>query len=182
MKKIKSLLIALLGFIVLVALDQITKILAITHLKNKSPYVIWENVFELHYAENRGAAFSILQDQIVFFIISTSVLICLISFFFYKLIGHKKYRPINCLLVFLLAGAMGNFIDRIRLGYVIDFLYFKLIDFPIFNVADSYITVSLVLLVILLLFVYKEDDFAIFFKQKKEELITENEEDEDAHL
>ena len=67
-----------------------------------------------------------------------------------------------------MAGAFGNLIDRIRLDYVIDFFYFELINFPIFNVADMYVSFATVILVILLLFVYKESDLNfISFKQKK---------------
>jgi signal peptidase II len=65
------------------------------------------------------------------------------------------------LMVFIAAGAVGNMIDRVFLGYVRDFLYFSLIDFPIFNVADIYVTCATILLILLLLFYYKEeDDFA----------------------
>ena len=72
------------------------------------------------------------------------------------------------LLSLIAAGAIGNMIDRIRFDYVVDFIYFVLINFPIFNVADIYVTVSTVILVILLLFVYKEEDLSfISFKQKR---------------
>ena len=71
-------------------------------------------------------------------------------------------------MVFLAAGAAGNFIDRLLRGYVVDFFYFSLIDFPIFNVADIYVTVATACLVILLLFVYKEEDLSFLsFNQKK---------------
>ena len=63
----------------------------------------------------------------------------------------------------ILSGAFGNCIDRIRLNYVVDFLYFKLINFPIFNVADIYVTVAAFLLVILILIYYKEDDLERIF-------------------
>ena len=58
-----------------------------------------------------------------------------------------------------MAGAIGNLIDRISLKYVVDFIYFELIDFPIFNIADCYLTVSSFLLIILAIFYYKENDF-----------------------
>jgi signal peptidase II len=79
-----------------------------------------------------------------------------------------RYRPLQIVLVFLIAGAIGNLIDRCYLGYVVDFLYFKLIDFPIFNVADCYVTVSAVVLVALLLFYYREEDMELILcKDKK---------------
>lgn len=69
--------------------------------------------------------------------------------------------------ILLAAGAIGNFIDRVRFGYVRDFIYFKIINFPVFNVADCYVTVSVIIFIILILFVYKnEDDFA-FLSLKK---------------
>ena len=70
-------------------------------------------------------------------------------------------------LVFLLSGAIGNFIDRMIRGFVVDFFYFSLIDFPIFNVADIYVTVSFVVLAVLILFVYKEEDLAVYTPKKK---------------
>lgn len=71
-------------------------------------------------------------------------------------------------LFFLTSGALGNLIDRIRLKYVIDFIYFSLIDFPVFNVADIYVTVSMIVLLLLVLFYYKdEDDFAFLSPKKK---------------
>ena len=71
----------------------------------------------------------------------------------------------------LAAGGLGNFIDRLFLGYVRDFLYFKLIDFPVFNVADSYVTIGLIILIILIMFVYNEKDFGFlpFVKDKNNE-------------
>ena len=80
----------------------------------------------------------------------------------------KKYKVLHALLSMIAAGAIGNMIDRMRLDYVVDFIYFVLINFPIFNVADIYVSLSTVALVILLLFYYKESDLSfISFKQKK---------------
>ena len=67
-------------------------------------------------------------------------------------------------MIFITCGAIGNMIDRIRLNYVIDFLYFELIDFPIFNVADIYVSVATFVLVILLLFYYKDEELDEFFR------------------
>ena len=75
-----------------------------------------------------------------------------------KIPFEKKYTKLQTALVFIAAGAIGNFIDRVSYNYVVDFLYFKLIDFPIFNVADIYVTVFAIYLAVLLLFVYKESD------------------------
>ena len=76
--------------------------------------------------------------------------------------------------MFVTAGAIGNLIDRIRLNYVVDFLYFELIDFPVFNVADCYITVSMFLLVILVLFYYKDEDFSLIWPKKSQSSVTDS--------
>ena len=78
---------------------------------------------------------------------------------------HKKYNNLHILLVLIFSGAIGNMIDRIRLEYVVDFFYFVLIDFPIFNMADIYVSVACVLLAVLMLFVYKDED--LYFIQLK---------------
>ena len=79
----------------------------------------------------------------------------------------KKYVYIDYILIFFIAGAIGNFIDRVTNQYVIDFLYFKLINFPIFNVADIYVTCAAFAMFILGIFYYKEEDFEIIFPSKK---------------
>ena len=76
---------------------------------------------------------------------------------------EKKFLPLRICAIFIASGAIGNVIDRVRLNYVVDFLYFKLIDFPIFNVADIYVTVAAVMLVILVCFYYKEEDLERIF-------------------
>ena len=139
------------AFLVLTALDQWTKKLAVTHLMGKRPYVIWNGVFELFYSENRGAAFGMLQGKQALFLIIT---LCVFAAILYALIR-------------LPAGAAGNLIDRVSQGYVVDFLYFKLIDFPIFNVADCYVTVATVVLMALFLWFYKEEEVEILFPGRK---------------
>ena len=93
----------------------------------------------------------------------------IISYVLIKIPRQRHYYILEFLLVMVASGAIGNLIDRVRFGYVVDFFYFKLINFPIFNVADIYVSVSCVLLAFLLLFFYKEHDFAFLsFKKKKE--------------
>jgi signal peptidase II len=80
----------------------------------------------------------------------------------------KKYTKLHFLFSLIVAGAIGNMIDRIRYDYVVDFIYFVRLNFPIFNVADIYVSISAIVLIILLLFVYKEKDlYFISFKQKR---------------
>ena len=168
LKKKIFLLLDFLGIAMLVALDQYTKYLAVIHLKDKPAYIIINGVLELNYLENRGAAFGMLQNQKFFFIFVAVVILSVIGYVLFKTPDNKKYRILHLLLSLIAAGAIGNMIDRIRFDYVVDFIYFVLINFPIFNVADIYVTVSTVALVVLLLFVYKENDLNfISFKQKR---------------
>ena len=157
----------ILFFILLVILDQITKNLAVVYLKDKPAYVLWDGVFELHYLENRGAAFGMLQDQKVLFVTIAAVILVIIGYLLVKLPRNRHYAFLEALLVLIAAGAVGNMIDRVQFNYVVDFFYFKLIDFPIFNVADIYVSVSCVLLAILVLFFYKDEDFDFLSKKKE---------------
>lgn len=165
--KTKEYIWAILAVIVLTAFDQFTKLLALRQLKGNEPFVLWEGVFELHYLENRGAAFGILQNQQIFFVCITIIMAVVIVAVFWRTPRDKKFLPMKITLVFLLAGAIGNFIDRMVRGFVVDFFYFSLIDFPIFNVADIYVTVSFAVLAVLILFVYKEEDLAVYTSKKK---------------
>lgn len=167
LKKKLLLFLDLIGICALVALDQYTKYLAVIHLKDKPAFNIINGILELNYLENKGAAFGMLQNQKAFFIFVAVVILGVIGYVLLKTPDKKKYRILHLLLSLIAAGAIGNMIDRIRLNYVVDFIYFVLINFPIFNVADIYVTVSTAVLVFLLLFVYKENDLNfISFKQK----------------
>ena len=140
--------------ILIVVLDQVSKLAAIRHLKGNVPYVIIENFFQLNYVENFGAAFGILQHKKILFIIITSLVVVCISLFLIRN-QHTLNRFMKVALGMLLGGAVGNLIDRIRLGYVVDFISVKLInkyDFPVFNVADVFIVVGTALIVILVSF------------------------------
>ena len=160
-------LLDVLFFILLVILDQITKNLAVVYLKDKPAYVIWDGVFELHYLENRGAAFGMLQNQKFLFVAIAAVILVIIGYVLLKLPRNKHYAMLEMLLVLIASGAVGNMIDRVQFNYVVDFFYFKLIDFPIFNVADIYVSVSCVLLAILVIFFYKDEDFEFLGKKKE---------------
>lgn len=168
LRKKLFLLMDIVGIVILVLFDQYTKNLAVIHLKDKPAFNIISGILELNYLENKGAAFGMLQNQKVFFIFVAFVILGVIGYVLYKVPEDKKYRILHILLSLIAAGAIGNMIDRIRLDYVVDFIYFVLINFPIFNVADIYVSVSTVALVILLLFYYKENDLNFLsYKQKK---------------
>ncbi len=162
------LLVDVIFLALLIFIDQITKHYAVVYLKNQEPIKLIDGVFELNYLENRGAAFGMLQNQKFFFIFIAVIILTVIIYVLYKTPNQKKYTKLHIALVLIAAGAIGNMIDRLRLEYVVDFLYFSLINFPIFNVADIYVTCSAAFLVILLLFVYKESDLEFLtFRTKK---------------
>ena len=159
---------ALAAVILLTVLDQFTKILATEHLAD-GPYVVIPGVFEFRYLENRGAAFGMLQNQRVFFLVLTVVFLAAMVYIYLKIPADKKYLPLRILSVVVTAGAIGNFIDRLLLVYVRDFLYFSLIDFPIFNVADIYVTVSAFVFFLLILWFYKDSDLEFLSAKKDKE-------------
>ncbi|MBP3476529.1 MAG: signal peptidase II [Lachnospiraceae bacterium] len=167
LKKKLFLFLDLLGIIALILLDQYTKYLAVIHLKDKAAFNIINGVLELNYLENTGAAFGMLQNQKAFFIFVAIVILSVIAYVLFKTPDDRKYTILHVLLSLIAAGAIGNMIDRIRYDYVVDFIYFVLINFPIFNVADIYVSISTAVLIFLLLFYYKEKDLNfISFKQK----------------
>lgn len=145
------------GILGLVFLDQLTKWLVVLRLKPISDFPIINNVFHLTYVENRGAAFGILQGKHLFFIIMTSIVMVFITIYYFKLPSERKYHWMRLALILLAGGAIGNLMDRIRLGYVIDFLYFKLIDFPVFNFADICVVVGVAILSLFILINPEED-------------------------
>ena len=168
---IKLLIMEIVFTIVFVALDQLTKYLAILELKGKNPFVLINHVLEFQYLENRGAAFGMLPDQKIFFVIIAIIILFVILFVLIKAPDTKHYHLFRFLLVLIASGAIGNMIDRLVRNYVVDFIYFSLIDFPIFNVADIYVTVATTILIIALLFYYKENDFS--FLTSKSQLTRE---------
>lgn len=161
---------ALYGFgvvlsIVLVWLDQFTKHLAVEGLRGKQPFVLIPGVFELRYLENQGAAFGVLQGKRMFFLVITFLMILLLAYVYGRIPVQKRFFALHGICVTLFAGAIGNCIDRIMNDYVIDFFYFSLINFPIFNVADIYVTCGMAVFVVLFLFYYKEEELDLLATQ-----------------
>ncbi len=145
------LLLFFIGVLFEVGLDQLTKVVASGPLQQAGTVPLIPDVFHLTYLENRGAAFGILQDQRwLFAIITVAVVIGVIVFLIRK-------RPENKMLVvsltLLTGGAIGNLIDRLARGYVVDLFDFRLINFPIFNVADIFVVVGAFLLAAYLIFI-----------------------------
>ncbi len=168
LKKKFFLFLDLLMIAGLIALDQYTKQWAKVYLKDKPAYNLINGILELNYLENQGAAFGMLPNQKVFFIFVAFVILFVVGYVLLKVPDQKKYTILHFLFSLIVAGSIGNMIDRVHYDYVVDFIYFVRINFPIFNVADIYATVSAIVLLFLLLFAYKERDlYFISFKQKR---------------
>ena len=102
-----------------------------------------------------------------FFIILTVAVLVIIALLYQRIPWNRRFLPLNVILIGFFAGAIGNLIDRIVHNYVIDFFYFSLINFPIFNVADIYVTLSAIALIIVVFFYYKEEDYSVIFSSSK---------------
>lgn len=135
----------IIQLMLLLCIDQITKYFAVVNLKGKPSIPVLPSVFELFYLENHGAAWGILKNARIFFLIVAVILVCLIIFYYGKLPFTDHWHMCRFLMIMLAAGAAGNAIDRFFHGYVIDFFYLSVIDFPVFNVADCYVTISIAL-------------------------------------
>lgn len=136
-----------------IILDQATKLWAIDVLKEGGSIKIIGDFLRFTYAENRGAAFSILQNQMIFFIIVTTIMLAVMAYIYFK---TKNITKLSKLSIGMIAGgAIGNFVDRLRLGYVVDFIdvrFGNFYNFPIFNIADSFVVCGTILMVFLILF------------------------------
>jgi len=152
--------------VILVVLDQLSKRAAIDKLKDKDAFVILKNVFELDYLENRGSAFGMFQNQKVFLLIVGVIFMTITFYVLWRTPAKKRFLPIHLVAACIIAGGIGNMIDRFFLGYVVDFFSFVLIHFPVFNVADVYIVVSTFAMAFLLIFVYKEDELSFLWKKQ----------------
>ena len=145
-------------FVLLVAADLFTKAIAVQALQDGRHVELIRGVLEFYYIQNRGAAFGIFQNgTVILSCVSLAALILLILLYL-RIPGNRKYLPLRIVVVFIAAGAAGNLIDRVLLHYVRYFIYFCLIDFPVFNVADIYVTCSVFVLAYLIMFRYKEED------------------------
>ncbi|HEL1038745.1 TPA: signal peptidase II [Streptococcus equi subsp. zooepidemicus] len=150
MKRISFIMAA----IVLMILDQLSKWWTVTHIELGQVKPFIPGLVSLTYLQNRGAAFSILQNQQWFFTIIT---ILVVGYAIYYVLKHTKASFwLQLSLLLIISGGLGNFIDRLRLSYVVDMIHLDVINFAIFNVADSYLTIGVLLLVICL---WKEEDY-----------------------
>lgn len=132
--------------ITIVVLDQLSKILALKYLAPAGSIPVIKNIFHLTYVENRGAAFGILQNQKLFFVIFALLVLGFIWFYAYN---NRLDKVMVYGLSLMAGGVIGNLIDRVRLGFVVDYLH--IMNFPVFNIADSAVTIGIILIGIFLL-------------------------------
>lgn len=162
-KKSYTLLWGGLGLFLLTILDQLTKYAAYIFLKDCRSIEVIPEVFEFYYLENRGAAFGMLRNHQGFFIIIAALILAAAFFVYWRIPLQRRYLPLRLVCITVSAGALGNMLDRLLHNYVIDFLYFSLIDFPVFNVADCYVCIGIFVLLILMFTYYKDDSFEFLF-------------------
>ncbi len=143
-------LVTILIILLSVVLDQWTKYLAVVHLQPVDTLPLWQDIFHLTYLENRGAAFGMLANhRWVFMILSTLSILLLLVW----LLREKPTSPwVRTAMALIIGGGIGNMIDRVRLGYVVDFIDVRAIDFYIFNGADSFVCVGCGMIVVWVLY------------------------------
>lgn len=149
-----TILMTIIAVFAMVLVDQVVKYWAVISLAPVGSIPLIPGVLQLTYVENRGAAFSILQNQIWLFILLTVVILCVIIYVLQKQMIQTALGRIS--LVVIAAGAVGNMIDRLFRHYVVDMIELVFVHFPVFNIADIYVTVGVVLFCIYVMFQHKD--------------------------
>lgn len=135
----------------LTGIDQLTKYLVLTNIKPVNAVPVIDKVIQFRYVENTGAAFSILSDKTWVLSLITGIMIVLA--FVYLFLGKADNKLQYVSLVLIISGGIGNLIDRVFRGYVIDFIEYLFMEYAVFNFADILVTIGAVLLVISVLFI-----------------------------
>jgi signal peptidase II len=142
-------------FLLIVASDQLSKYWAVATLKGAEGIALLPGVLQLTYVENSGAAFGIFQNQRMFFLIIT--ILIFLAFGIYIRWRRPESRLFWLSLSLIMGGAVGNLIDRIRLSYVVDMIDFRLINFPVFNIADTFVVIGTIFLCAYILFYEQQE-------------------------
>ncbi len=121
------------------AIDQFSKYLIMQSVMLNGDIVVIKNFFYITFVKNFGIAFGLFQNSTTFFVIMNSIISIAVIYFLKR--SYKKNRLVAVCLSMILGGALGNLIDRIRLGYVVDFLHFTIFP-PVFNIADSAVVIG----------------------------------------
>ena len=151
-----------LGAMILVTLDQLVKLWAIANLQGQPERPLIQGFLHLTYLENTGAAFGLMAGfggaQVLLSVVKV-IFMALIIAYFAILPRETRFAFVRVPLIMIFAGGIGNLIDRVRLGFVVDMFAFRFIDFPVFNVADIYVKTGAVLFAVIVLFVVKDTPF-----------------------
>lgn len=148
-----------------VVADQLTKLWVSGSLVGKGVVEIIPGIIGFRYVENTGAAFSIFASNTLMLTIISAVLIIFLTYLIWRY--RKGHKMLNISLALIIAGAIGNLIDRVFAGYVVDFIEFRFVNFAVFNVADICVTIGTILLAVYILFLSPER------KKKKTEEVTD---------
>ena len=162
----KNSILACISILLLIGLDQFVKFLITSHMALYDTKPVIKQVFHITYIQNKGAAWGSLQGKRYFLLAITILVLAFLVYFYVRMLKLNKYKDLRILFIFVFSGAAGNMIDRIRLGYVIDMFDFRLINFPVFNVADCYVVIGAVLLILLLFTKYRSDHFEFLDPRK----------------
>lgn len=143
--------IYLLAIFIFVAIDQISKSIIVSTMKLSQKIVLIDNFFSITHVRNYGAGFSLLQNARLFLSVVSIVAILVLTYMLIR--SDRKEKALNVSYLFIISGAIGNLIDRLRNGYVVDFLDFIIFgyDYPVFNIADCFITVGCFMMIIIVL-------------------------------
>lgn len=131
-----------LAIIALIVLDQWVKYLVVQQLALHTGFSVWNGILSVFYIHNDGAAWGMLSGNMLFFFVVTILVLIGLVVWYHRL--NKPHVLETVAYVLIVSGAIGNFIDRLRLGYVVDMFQFEFIDFPIFNVADVWLTLGVI--------------------------------------
>ena len=167
MKNIVRIIISVITVAILIIIDQISKLWVD---KNIVPYKdeikVIDGVLSFRYIKNSGAAWGSFSGKTILLLIISIILILALIYVYKNILFLDKYLDLKICILFIIGGAIGNMIDRIRLGFVIDFFEAKFIDFPIFNFADICVTVCMFIVRALFIFKYKNEDMDVMFALK----------------
>ena len=178
MKIFKNYILPLIIIAVLVLVDQLIKLVVVDKIELAKEVPVIGDAVVITYLKNTGAAWSFMSGKTIILVIISVIVIGALGYFYKNLLADDKYRILRICIIFIVGGAIGNMIDRIRLGYVVDYIYFKIIHFPVFNFADICVTVCMFLMVILLLFKFDSKDMMVLIGEKPEDSKDNKEKDD----
>ena len=153
LSKTQKIIISSIIIISIVLLDQVTKHMitsSMTPYGEEKPII--GDFLVLRFIKNKGAAFGSFSNMTIVLAIISVLLILGLGYYYIKIIDDDKKRLLRIFISFVIGGAIGNLIDRVRLNYVVDFIYLKAINFPVFNVADIFVTVTMFLIIFIFIF------------------------------